>query len=79
MTNKGLQPTRSRSYSPPVLDHPHGWVAVGVELLGVENLVQGNDAAEAKKAMLWVSAVLAAGGVGKHEIQEYLLLELSPV
>ena len=79
MTNKGLQaahPTRSRSSSPPVLDHRHGGVAVGVELLGVENLVQGNDAAEAEQAILRVSVALAVGDVGEHEVEESLLLEL---
>ena len=79
MTNEGLQAvhaTRSRSCSPPVLDHRHGGVAVGVELLGVENLVQGNDAAEAEQAMLRVFVALAVGQVGEHEVQESLLLEL---
>ena len=79
MTNEGLQAahaTRSRSCSPPVLEHRHGRVAVGVDLLGVENLVQRNDAAEAKQAMLRVSVALAVGDVGEHEVQESLLLEL---
>ena len=71
VAHKGLQaahPTNSGARSPPVLDHHHGGVALGVEVLRVVNLVQGNDAADAEQAVPRVFVALAIGDVGEHVV-----------
>jgi hypothetical protein len=79
VAHKGRQvahPTNSGARSPPILDHRHGGVALSVELLGAENLVQGSDAADAELAVLRVCIALTIGDIGEHVVQEGLLLEL---
>ena len=49
---QAAHPTNSGARDSSVLGHHHGGIALGVEMLGVENLGQGNDTADAEFAVL---------------------------
>ena len=79
VAHEGLQathPTSSGARGCPVLDHHHGGVAIGVKMLRVEDLVQGNDAANGEFAVCGVLVALAIVKVGEHLLQESRLVEL---